>query len=148
MEGTGGFRLNNLSVEYWIIYKIVMCWIHLVKSKDPITFDRALCLYTILTRVSINYATVIIALMRQVPHSGMTTFLPFGVFDHPNSRALRSAHCRDEYTSGKRDPHPQILLGESGSCAREPVVSVPPLVDRPTRQRAARAHPSEGATSS
>lgn len=66
VEGTEGFKLNNLSTKLRIMYKIVMYRIQPIKSKNPITFDQALYLYAILTRRPIDYATVIITLMRQV----------------------------------------------------------------------------------
>lgn len=77
MEGVGGFKLNNLPVDYMMAYWVIMSRIHLIKSKDPIIYDRVLCLYAQLTHVPIDFSTVTVTLMKLIPFSGKTVPFPF-----------------------------------------------------------------------
>lgn len=48
--------LNMLSLEAQLVYRLIANRVHLVKSVDPITFERPLCLYAMLTRMPIDVA--------------------------------------------------------------------------------------------
>jgi len=71
MEGIGGFALSALSVEARLVYRVIA---NLIKSTDPISFERALCLYVVLKRVRIDFATVTITIMKKVDNTNVGTW--------------------------------------------------------------------------
>jgi hypothetical protein len=77
-EGEGSFQVHDFSNEVRCIYRVVMSRVLPLLSLTMITMDRTRCLYTLLTKTSIDYGSMVMVTMMLVRHADSCTALPYG----------------------------------------------------------------------
>jgi hypothetical protein len=65
-EGEDSFQLSDLSNDVQCIYNILTSRVHPVLSHTMITIERAYCLYALLTEASIDFGSLVTAMMMLV----------------------------------------------------------------------------------
>lgn len=55
LEGAGGFALGSRTMEARLVYRIIASRVYSIKSINRITFERGMCLYTVLTHVLLDF---------------------------------------------------------------------------------------------
>jgi hypothetical protein len=76
-KGESSFQIHDLNNEVRCIYRVVMSHVLPVLSLMMITIDRARCLYTLLTKATIDYGSVVTVTMMSIWHADTCTTLSY-----------------------------------------------------------------------
>jgi hypothetical protein len=76
-KGESSFQIHDFNNEVRCIYRVVISHILPMLSHTMITIDRARCLYTLLTKATINYGSVVMVTTMSVWHTDTCTTLSY-----------------------------------------------------------------------